>query len=532
MSRSTQSSTSNEAAALTTVSATELARRIAGGEVSSREVVEAHIARIEAINDRLNAVVQKRFDAARREADQVDAAVAEGERALGPLAGVPMTIKECFDVRGMTANIGIEGLGQQPTPEDGPLVARLKAAGAIVLGKTNIPQLMSMHETDNPVYGRTNNPWDLSRSPGGSSGGEAAVIAAGGSPLGLGNDLGGSIRIPAHFCGIHGIKPTSGRLTNLGALANFRGLEAMVPQPGPLARHVDDLTLAVRLLAAEGLERIDPQVAPGFPIEPKIVSLKGLRAAAWTDDGYFTPCPAVRRLMGEAVEALRQVGVDVQMVDPPDVPEAMRLYFGIVTADGGADMRRLLGHSRRDWRVRRMLLPLLMPRWMRRAVATGLAALGHAREADTLRAAGPMSADAYWQLSYQKNLYAAAYARRLNGGGFDFVLCPTHPLPALTHGSNYELIVAGSYAMLFNLLGMPAGTVSLSRVRDDETSDRPASRDPSERRAQEVEAHSVGLPISVQVAARWWQESVVLAVMRSLEITFQDRGDYPRQPPI
>jgi fatty acid amide hydrolase len=192
-----------------------MARQIAAGAITSAELVEAHIRRIEAVNPRLNAVVVTRFEQARAEAAAADEARRRGD-PLGPLHGVPITIKECFHVAGTPSTEGVGRFASELVAHDAPLVARLRRAGAIVLAKTNVPQLLLMHETDNPVYGRTQNPWDLERGPGGSSGGEGAIVASGGSPLGLGNDIGGSIRFPAHSCGICGIKPTTLRLTNAG----------------------------------------------------------------------------------------------------------------------------------------------------------------------------------------------------------------------------------------------------------------------------------------------------------------------------
>ncbi len=179
---------------------------------------------------------------------EIDRRRASGE-PLGPLAGVPVTIKECFQVVGTPATLGLPGNRHELSETDSPLVRRLTAAGAIVLGKTNVPQLMVLHETDNPLYGRTNNPWNLDRSPGGSSGGEAAIVAAGGSVLGLGSDLGGSIRQPAHSVGICGLLPTQGRIEMTGRRGNFYGLESLSLQPGPMARTVDDVEIAFRVLA-------------------------------------------------------------------------------------------------------------------------------------------------------------------------------------------------------------------------------------------------------------------------------------------
>ena len=163
--------------------------------------------------------------------------------------------------------------------------------------------MMLMHETANPLYGRTNNPWNPVRSPGGSSGGEAAIIAAGGSALGLANDLGGSIRQPAHSCGIYGFKPTSGRLSNRGIVSNFRGMEAIAGQPGPMARSVADLNLAMRVLSGPGEDLDDPLLASTSWPEPERVPLAGLGMAMWTDDGFFHPARGCRRAVEKAAGA-------------------------------------------------------------------------------------------------------------------------------------------------------------------------------------------------------------------------------------
>ena len=193
-----------------TLSASSLAALISAGELSAVEVVQAHIDRIEAVDGRLNAMVFRRYDAARAEARDIDRRRMAHE-ALPPLAGVPVTIKDCLDLAeapstfGLSARVGVNADGDEVH------VGRVRAAGAIVLGKTNVSQLLIFVETDNPVFGRTNNPWNLSRTCGGSSGGEAAILAAGGSALGLGTDIGGSLRYPAAFCGISSLKPTAGR---------------------------------------------------------------------------------------------------------------------------------------------------------------------------------------------------------------------------------------------------------------------------------------------------------------------------------
>ncbi len=224
---------------LTHLPALELADLIHRREVSSTEVVRAFLARIDAVNPQLNAVVQVAADALER-ARAADKVLARGE-LWGPLHGLPFTAKDNLDTAGLVTAVGLEERRDFIPQEDAVVVARLKAAGAILLAKTNVPPMGGGGSCDNPVYGRTNNPYDLSCTPGGSSGGEAAAIAAGLSPLGLGSDSGGSLRLPAHYCGVATLKPTTGRVPNTGAYLLPGGLSDPRSQIGPIARFVGDL---------------------------------------------------------------------------------------------------------------------------------------------------------------------------------------------------------------------------------------------------------------------------------------------------
>jgi fatty acid amide hydrolase len=516
---------------ITELSAAELARLIAAGEVSAREAVEAHVARIEAVNPKLNAVVVRRFDEARAEAAAADAARSRKER-LGPLHGVPVTIKESFDVICTPTTMGLPSRAKHRAESDAFTVARLRAAGAIVLGKTNVPQLLMMNESDNPLYGCANNPWDLARTPGGSSGGEAAILAAQGSPLGLGSDIGGSVRLPATACGICALKPTTGRLTMLGHLMPLEGQEAVIAQPGPMARTVDDLALAMRILAAPGQEAADASVPPVPWREHGDVSLRGLRVAFFTDNGFFAPSPAFRRAVREAAAALQSRGVEVEEWTPPRVAEAWHIYVRLMFADGAAGMRRALGKNKRDWRVDRFLKLVRVPSSVGGMLADVLRLAGQKRSAEGLTEAGAISTKKYWQLVEQRTRYRAEFLAAMDGGRFDAILCPPDALPAVPHGESLYVADALSSTTLYNLLGLPAGVVPATRVRADEESDRPQSRDIVEKKARSVEAGSAGLPIGVQVAARHWREDVALAVMAALEEHFRGQQDYPARPPL
>ena len=261
-------------------SATAIAKAIRDKRVSAVEVVEAHLRRIEALNPKLNAVVHLVRARALAEARAADQALARGE-IRGPLHGVPMMIKDSLDTAGVVSTGGTKGRTAFVPEHDATVVARLRAVGAILLGKTNTPELTLAAETDNLVYGRTSNPYDLSRTPGGSSGGAGAIIAVGGSPLDIGSYTGGSIRLPAHFCGIAGIKPTSGRVPRTGHIVPFgMGAVDALTQNGPMARYVEDLALTLPIIA--GIDWRDPAIVPMPLDDPYTVEVKGLRVAMHT----------------------------------------------------------------------------------------------------------------------------------------------------------------------------------------------------------------------------------------------------------
>ena len=515
-------------------SASEMARRVAQREISSVELVQAHISRIVQVDPKINAVVIRRFEEALREAAAVDSRARSTSEGLPPLLGVPVTVKECFHLAGTPCTIGLDSEQRQHIfAEDGILVRRLKRAGAVILGKTNVPQLMIWHECDNPVFGRTNNPWNLERTCGGSTGGEAAIVAARGSPLGLGNDLGGSIRIPSHFCGIHGFKPTSFRLPRGGVVVTISGFEAFVTQPGPLARHVDDLRLAMRVLADDSDGHVAGDVAPCPMSDPAAVQIDKLKVATLDDDGVFPPSAAIQRAVREAGAALRERGAEVvelsaaHVAAPQSLNKLFDLYCSLISADGAADWRRFTRGSTVDWRVWRMTTLTGLWPLTRLAVALGLKLAGQRWMARMVDLARPRSADEFWSLSKLKNEFIATILGRLREQRIDAILCPAHALPAMQHTKGFDLLPAASYAFAFNLLGLPAGVVSLTRVREGEDAARQDSRDVVLHQAFAVDQGSVGLPVAVQVAAWPWRDDVTLAIMAALETAFRDKADYP-----
>ena len=519
-----------DTAALTQRSAAELAHMIAHREITSVEAVDAHIARIEDINRALNAVVWKRYAEAREEAHRADEAVARGD-ALGTLHGVPITIKEAFALAGSPATYGLGSRSAAIAKEDDIYVSRLRSEGAIILGKTNVSQLLLYIESDNPVYGRTNNPWNTERTAGGSSGGEAAIIAAGGSPLGLASDIGGSIRIPATFCGLAGMKPTAGRLPDSTHFGLPPGEQAIVSQAGILARTVLDVELGIRALSGgsgEGGEVTAPPLG-----DPHSVEISQLRVAYYSDDGTLPVAPAVHRAVNEAAGVLAGRGAQVVLWPPPEVPQAVDIFFGILSADGARGARHMLSGNTVDPRLGQLVRLAGMPRPALDTMQLALSLLGQRTASSMLRNFGYHDTAHYWKLVEAQDAYRRRFACALDtdeGGPFDLIVCPAGALPAFPHGASKDLVVAGGYSVLYNVLGYPAGIVPVTRVQPGEESRRKRSRDRMEDAARLAEQGSAGLPVGVQIVARPWHEHVALAAMSAIEESARSRPGFPITP--
>jgi amidase len=308
----------------------ELAGMIVAGEVTSSEVVEAYLARIEEVNPDLNAVTITLAHEARVAAAEVDRARAKGS-PLGPLAGVPFTVKENIDVVGSATTWGVAGLAEQVASTDAPMIARMREAGAIPLARTNLPDFAFRWDTTSGRAGHTNNPWDPTRTPGGSSGGEAVALATGMTPLGLGNDLGGSLRVPAQMCGIAAIKPTRGRVAE-GAVTEPAVQPMAIQQTmcaGPMARRVADLRLALGILSAPDAR--DPRWVPA-PLQGTPVG-GPIRVAVVRDPLGAGTDPHVRAGIDRAADWLADAGYDIVDAEPPQIAEATQAWVDTIWAD-------------------------------------------------------------------------------------------------------------------------------------------------------------------------------------------------------
>jgi amidase len=442
------------------------ARLVRERQISSRELIAAHLERIAAINPVLHAAVEIQGECALKEADAADRELAAGS-LRGPLHGVPFSIKDSIEQAGSRCTAGTLGRRDAaPSTADATLVQRLRNVGAIPIARTNLPDLLFAFESANLLFGRTNNPYDVTRTAGGSSGGEAALIAASGSPLGLGSDAAGSVRLPAAFCGIAGIKPTSGRLPRTGHFPPAGGWLETLWQIGPMARRVEDVIEAMRLLT--GPDGIDPTV-PDVPFrDPQDVKLAGLRVAFYTDNGFAAADGEVAGVVRAAAAALTSGVRSVEESRPACLEAAYDLEMKLIGPDGGDGLRaylRELGSSE--------VHPLLTG-WLDKLEPYRTDLAGLAR---------------YWA---ELDAYRAEMTRFLRH--YDAILCPAYIHAALPHGESVrdENFRGFSHTMAFNVAGWP-GVV----VRCGES--------------------STGLPIAVQVVAAPWREDIALRVALFLE---------------
>jgi Asp-tRNA(Asn)/Glu-tRNA(Gln) amidotransferase A subunit family amidase len=461
-----------------------MAARIRRKDVSPVEVARAHLDRIERLNPKLNAFVDCQPEAVLAQAREAEKAIRRRNKdsdELGPLHGVPLSIKSSIDVAGHRCESGTRLRAGRIATEDAPLVARLRAAGAVILGVTNTPELLMAWETDNLLYGRTNNPWDLTRTAGGSSGGEAAAIAAGLSAGGVGSDGGGSIRVPAHFCGICGLKPTPGRIPSTGHFPKAGGPFALLGVVGPMARTIEDVRTLFEVMA--GWDDCDPCAAPVDVrgIHEKVV--EAIPIGFFEDDGRTPVTEETRSAVEHAASTLMTCGFHVEPFRPEGLEEARQLWWEFFGRAGGMILEPMLSGRESE------LGPILreFQSLIRTATKTAGTKAAPTHTGESLLAAW-LGRDAVREkILLQMRKYRV-------------LVCPTAAVPAFRHGERewqvegetVKYLDAWSYSEWFNLLGFPAAVVPMGYSEQ-------------------------GLPIGVQIVGRPWEEEVVLAVAARLE---------------
>lgn len=454
---------------LTRKSVTALARMIREREASPVEVAEAFLERIAEENTRLNAIVTLAPDLL-KQARAAEDAIAAG-KPLGPLHGVPLTIKDTIATAGLLTTSGSKRRAAFIPAEDAPVVARLRAAGALILGKTNTAEMALAYDTENPVFGPAKNPRDLGRSPGGSSGGEAAAIAAYVSPGGLGSDLMGSLRVPAHFCGIASLKPTTGAVSMSGHFPEAVGPYSLGAVIGPMARTVEDLELLFGVIADGSLPSLSPLAAGKVRGE----GLRGLRVAVYADDENCPVTPETIGAVQSAARALKDAGLEIVEELPPGIARGPALWSALFAHGGVAQLRSLYAGFEDE---------------------AGPVARAIMRRSET----NPQPLDDFLDTWAERDRLRTELLEYMET--VPLLVAPVGAVPAVPHdtrrvevgGRNLSLFEAFGYCQTFNVFGLPVACV-------------PAGQSPE------------GLPIGVQIVGRPCAEAQVLAAARVVEIT-------------
>ncbi|XP_058159620.1 fatty-acid amide hydrolase 1 isoform X2 [Dasypus novemcinctus] len=435
----------------------QLAQKLRRGELSPEAALFTYVGKAWEVNKWTNCVTSYLADCE----TQLSQILAGPKQGL--LYGVPVSLKECFSYKGQNSTLGLSLNEGIPAECDSVIVQVLKLQGAVPFVHTNIPQSMFSYDCSNPLFGQTINPWRSWKSPGGSSGGEGALIGAGGSLLGLGTDIGGSIRFPSAFCGICGLKPTSNRLSKSGLKSCIQGQETVKVSVGPMARDVESLALCLRALLSEDMFHLDPTVPP-LPFREEVyTSSQPLRVGYYETDNYTRPTPAMTRALLETKQCLEAAGHTLVPFLPSDIPRALDiLSIGGLFSDGGQSFLQNFKGDFVDPCLGDMVLILKLPRWLKGLLAFLLKPL-FPRLSSFLSSLRSRSAGKLWELQHEIELYRNAVIAQWRALDLDVLLTPMLS-PAMDLNAPGRATGAVSYTMLYNCLDFPAGVVPVTTV--------------------------------------------------------------------
>ncbi|TBU43523.1 amidase signature domain-containing protein [Dichomitus squalens] len=528
--------------------ASEIVQRISQGEWTASQVLEAYLARAALAQGLTNCLTEVFFSQARAEATALDEEFTLTGKIRGPLHGVPVSFKDIFDVKGYDTTMGYSSYADKPASEDAHVVAMVRAAGGIPIAKTNLSQMMFFFECANPVWGRSLNPYSKSYSSGGSSGGEAALLAMDGSALGWGSDIGGSLRIPASMCGIYSLKPGWSRISMTGTQDTYPGIEGVRSTLGPMARSVEDLELAARLVFGIQGAEFDPA-----PLSYRDVRLPAkLRLGYYLSDGYVKASPACQRAVLKAVEALRKAGHECVEFEFPQAAEAMEIYMSITTADGLRTMQEPLNSDPMEPGISTTILSASLPKIARMIIAwVAKCILGDIVFVRTTRGTGYTTVQEYHKSVVRRNAYARMFEKQVwEKHNLDGIIAPVIALPAVPHGACKYVSPIAAGVCHYNVLNLPVGVVPVTRVRTTDIATAewtnpkvgPGHGSPLLERLlygtlDRAVGHGTGglynaekmagMPVGVQVVGRRWEDEKVIEMMKVLDHALGPRGFGP-----
>jgi fatty acid amide hydrolase len=394
-------------------------------------------------------------------------------------------------------------------------VAALENEGGIILGKTNVAQLLMYFESCNPVYGVTNNPYNARHTAGGSSGGEAAIISAGGSPVGLGTDIGGSVRIPAAFCGICSIKPTMSRTVDFARFIENQPVLSINSVTGVLSNHAEDLQLFLNIIndAASKLRPVQPLK------EFKEVDVTKLKVGYFFSDGLLEPMPAIKRAIREAVDELKQKGVQVTEFTPPPLAQAEEIFLKVLSADRGLLFNANLQTDKPMLQVKGLLMLGNVAPVVRKMLSFLMGLTGQQSVKRIIPYFGFEGEAFKKETEALQKEFTKKYEAAMNNspiGRLDAVISPVCAVPAYLHNTADKMALGGAYTVQHNATGFPSGVATISKVKPEEAIGRKTTADQQVKTASKIEASAAGLPLSIQIAAQHWNEHIVIALIDQL----------------
>ncbi|XP_052657434.1 vitamin D3 hydroxylase-associated protein-like isoform X2 [Harpia harpyja] len=501
--------------AILSLSLMELTERLREGSLSPRTVLYTYLEKALEVTQQTNCL-RHFIPECEEQLQEI-----QRQKEKGLLYGIPVSIKDHISHKGHLSTCGLVQCLDTPVQEDSVLVKVLKSQGAIPFAMTNVPQSLFNYDCSNPIFGQTLNPLNHQKSPGGSSGGEGALIAGGGSILGIGSDVGGSIRLPSSFCGLCGLKPTAERLSLSGVSGSVSGILAVPWVLGPMARDVDSLALCMKALLCQEMFQLDPTVPP-IPFNEEVYSSSArLRVGYYDTDGYFPLPPCMRRAVRETREALQAAGHQLVPFSPPRIHYVMtELFLKTFFADGGRAWLDVFTGGIVDPSLKSQVNSCKIPRLGKKLLALILKPL-FPRLADYLSALGGMrSVKEMWNHHHQIEAYRTEFIARWRELRLDVVLCPVLG-PAFTTGYAGKLLTAISSTMLYNVLNFPAGVVPVSTVTEADEEELKLYQgycdDPWDQALKQAVAGAVGLPVAVQCVALPWREELCLRFMKEVE---------------
>ncbi|NWU47417.1 FAAH1 hydrolase, partial [Dromas ardeola] len=511
----------------------ELTRRLREGSLSPKTVLYTYLEKALEVTQQTNCM--RHFIPECEE--QLQEIQRQEEKGL--LYGIPVSIKDHIGHKGHLSTCGLVQCLGTVVQEDSVLVKVLKRQGAIPFAMTNVPQSLFSYDCSNPIFGQTLHPFNPQKSPGGSSGGEGALIAGGGSILGIGSDIGGSIRLPSSFCGLCGLKPTAKRLSVWRTrLLNVDVCSHPAPVPcalGPMARDVDSLALCMKALLCQEMFRLDPTVPP-IPFDEEVYSSSApLRVGYYDTDGYFPLPPCMRRAVQETRGALQAAGHQLVPFSPPRIHYVMtELFLKTFFADGGRGWLDVFTGGIVDPSLKSQVNGCKIPRLGKKLLTLILKPLvrlfrqfllllklKNVATISTCRSVKEM-----WNHHHEIQAYRTEFIARWRELQLDVVLCPVLG-PAFTTGYPGKLLTAISSTMLYNVLNFPAGVVPVSTVTEADEEElklyQGCCDDPWDRTLKQAVAGAVGLPVAVQCVALPWQEELCLRFMKEVETLSREK---------